>query len=261
MCIRDSNTVTVNGVPQGGVSDGGSTWGEVYSTYEGIANARGWTATTKENMHSMFNKRIVDLYRSVYVEAGDGVEKVSGGGTYCYGSSVIAKAEVKTGYSFKNWTHLYTGGQESTSSNCFLQVTDNIYLKANATGNTYYIHYDPGAAGGSATSMPASQSYTYSEGGTTSITTTKPSWKGHTFLGWSTDRNASSPSHAPGTTVAKKTSDLQLYALWKTNSYTMTNNFYKEKNGVWVRFGNSVDHTLLYGSSVSYTHLTLPTKA
>lgn len=40
------NTVIENGTQQGGVSDGGSTWGEVYSTYSGIANARGWTATT-----------------------------------------------------------------------------------------------------------------------------------------------------------------------------------------------------------------------
>ena len=196
----------------------------------------------------MFNKQIVDIYRNLYVQSGDGITSVSGGGTYVYGALATARSTEKTGYTFKSWNHTYGGGQASTSKNYSFKITDNTYLTANATGKTYYIHYDPGAAGGSATSMPASQSYTYSEGGTTSITTTKPSWKGHTFLGWSTDRNASSPSHAPGTTVAKKTSDLQLYALWKTNSYTMTNNFYKEKNGVWVRFGNSVDHTLLYGA-------------
>ena len=35
------NMVIERGTPKGGVSDGGSTWGEVYSTYDGIANARG----------------------------------------------------------------------------------------------------------------------------------------------------------------------------------------------------------------------------
>lgn len=182
-------------------------------------------------MHTMFNKQIVDIYRNLYVQSGDGITSVSGGGTYVYGALATARSTEKTGYTFKSWNHTYGGGQASTSKNYSFEITGDTYLTANATGNTYYIHYDPGAAGGSATSMPASQSYTYSEGGTTSITTTRPNWKGHTFLGWSTDRNASSPSYAPGTTVAKKTSDLQLYALWKTNSYTMTNNFYKEKNG------------------------------
>ena len=61
------NTVIENGTTKGGVSDGGATWGEVYSTYDGIANARGWSATTKENMHTMIKSplRSISLISSL----------------------------------------------------------------------------------------------------------------------------------------------------------------------------------------------------
>lgn len=77
---------------------------------------------------------------SVTVEAGNGIESVSGGGDYTYGSSVSAGAVVKAGYHWTGWT-----GSYSTSSQDYNYKMPNhdITLRANAEANSYTIAFHP----------------------------------------------------------------------------------------------------------------------
>ena len=104
-----------------------------------------------------------------------------------------------------------------------------------------------------ATNVPASYAFAYSEGDTLDISSTRPVRNGYTFLGWSKNPSASSASYIPGGPIGKESNNIDLYAIWSRNSYNQTNNFYKQKNGTWVRFGNSVTHTLPYRSYFTNT--------
>lgn len=87
--------------------------------------------------------------------------------------------------------------------------------------NTYTISYN--ANGG--TGAPTSQAYKYATSGTTTLSSTKPTRTGYTFLGWSTSSSASSATYAAGASFNKSvTSNTTLYAVWKANTYTISYN-------------------------------------
>ncbi len=73
------------------------------------------------------------------------------------------------------------------------------------------------ANGGSG--APASQTKTY--GSNLTLSSTKPTRTGHTFLGWSTDKNATTTTYQPGGLYTSN-SGATLYAVWKINTYTVS---------------------------------------
>ena len=73
------------------------------------------------------------------------------------------------------------------------------------------------ANGGSG--APASQTKTYESNLT--LSSTKPTRTGHTFLGWSTDKNATTATYQPGGLYTSN-SGATLYAVWKINTYTVS---------------------------------------
>lgn len=75
------------------------------------------------------------------------------------------------------------------------------------------------ANGGSG--APASQTKTY--GSNLTLSSTKPTRTGYTFLGWSTDKNATSATYQPGGSYTSNTGTT-LYAVWKINTYTVSYN-------------------------------------
>ena len=77
------------------------------------------------------------------------------------------------------------------------------------------VSYD--ANGGSG--APGSQTKTY--GSNLTLSNTKPTRTGHTFLGWSTDKNATSATYQPGGSYTSN-SGATLYAVWKINTYTVS---------------------------------------
>ncbi len=79
--------------------------------------------------------------------------------------------------------------------------------------DAYTIRYD--ANGGE--NAPASQ--TKNEGETIRLSTQKPTRDGYTFLGWSTNKNATSKdsTYDPGSSYSKD-ANLTLYAVWQNNS-------------------------------------------
>lgn len=84
--------------------------------------------------------------------------------------------------------------------------------------NTYTIAYN--ANGGSG--APGSQTKTY--GTNLTLSSTKPTRTGYTFLGWSTNSSATSASYSAGATLSSDLSTtngatVTLYAVWSINSY------------------------------------------
>lgn len=81
----------------------------------------------------------------------------------------------------------------------------------------YTITYN--ANGGSG--APAAQTKYY--GSTLTLSGTKPTRTGYSFLGWSTSATATSASYAAGASYTANASDT-LYAVWKANTYTVAYN-------------------------------------
>ena len=98
-------------------------------------------------------KMVIDYYyeRHLYnvtLNAGTGIEKMTGGGSYRYGQSVTIDAAVKEGYHWLNWKGNYKGGSggEQTvdvKKFVFTMPAGNVTMTANAEANKYTIHFDP----------------------------------------------------------------------------------------------------------------------
>ena len=74
------------------------------------------------------------------VQAGDGIESVTGGGDYLYGSNVNIGAAVRPGYHWKGWTGSYSIAEKDYG---FQMPNQNITMRAEAEANTYTITFDP----------------------------------------------------------------------------------------------------------------------
>ena len=79
----------------------------------------------------------------------------------------------------------------------------------------YTIHYS--ANGGAASPSDGAKAV----GQTVTLSTLVPTREGFTFLGWATDRYASTPEYQPGDLYSAD-ADLTLYAVWLSNEYTVT---------------------------------------
>jgi len=109
----------------------------------------------------------------------------------------------------------------------------------------YTISYN--ANGGSG--APSSQTKTY--GYSLTLSTTKPTRTGYTFLGWSTSKSATSATYEPGDTYTSE-GDATLYAVWKIITYTVK----FDANGGTGAPGNQ---TKTYGTALTLTS-TKPTR-
>ena len=150
---------------------------------------------------------VVDASKSVDNESGIAKYEYSvDNGTY-YSSSANS-------YNFTNLSH----GSHTFS----VRITDkagNVSTTTKTTSVTvsYTINYD--ANGGSG--APGSQTKTHDVNLT--LSSTKPTKTGYTFLGWSTSSNATSASYTAGGTYSAN-SNATLYAVWQVNTYTITYN-------------------------------------
>jgi hypothetical protein len=103
-------------------------------------------------------KMVIDYYyeRHLYnvtLNAGTGIEKTTGGGSYRYGQSVTIDAAVKEGYHWLNWKGNYkggSGGEQTVDAKKFVftMPAGNVTMTANAEANRYTIHFDPNGGAG-----------------------------------------------------------------------------------------------------------------
>lgn len=109
---------------------------------------------------------------------------------------------------------------------------------------TYKISYN--ANGGSG--APAAQTKTSGVGLT--LSSTKPSYDGHTFLGWATSASATSASYSAGGAF-NTDADTTLYAVWRANQYNIS---YNANGGT----GAPEAQTKIHGTAVTISK-TIPT--
>lgn len=98
-------------------------------------------------------------------------------------------------------------------------VVSSIVLTVTTNETDYTLSYS--ANGGSG--APSSQTGTGVGSYTFTISSTKPTRTGYTFLGWSLSSTATAASYQPGGSITLTASDI-LYAVWKANTYTVSYN-------------------------------------
>ncbi len=182
-----------------------------------------------------------------------------------------------SGYYSGNWVISYSRSNSNVSCTWGDWTDDNrapLTIKANAMGTTtvtisikdkdtgavldsttvtvtvgakaYAVSYN--ANGGSG--APVSQTKYHNT--TLTLSSTKPTKTGHTFLGWSTSSTATSASYQPGGSFTNNASTT-LYAVWKVNTYTVT---YNANGGT----GAPSSQTKTHGVSLALS-TTKPTRA
>lgn len=128
----------------------------------------------------------------------------------------------KKGYTFKNWylakDKTKTFADKERVLNLTTKEKDVVELIANFKANEYTIKYDGnGATSGSTTSS----SHTYDVA--KKLTANGYKRTGYVFLGWSTDKNAKTPTYKDNQSVTNLTaannSTVTLYAIWRPINY------------------------------------------
>lgn len=147
---------------------------------------------------------------TVSLSAGTGIESVSGGGSYYYGASCIVDANVKTGYTWTNWSGTYSSNNKKYT----FMVTGNVSLKANAEANTYYIVFHANGGSGDMETLTCKYDKSYTLPAMSFIPPTHP----NTYLGWNTDSNAFLAKFTERQTIKNLTSvngyTFHFYAIW-----------------------------------------------
>ena len=135
----------------------------------------------------------------------------------------------RTGYTFLGW------GTSASDTSVDYEAGEEIPTSVNKALTLYAIWKKTitltyNANGGSG--APSAQSATIYNATTNykfTVSSTKPTRTGYTFLGWSTSASATSATYSAGSSITLSESDI-LYAVWKINSYSLTVN---PNGGTW----------------------------
>ena len=168
-----------------------------------------------------------------------------------YAASTGAEWKCMSGCSTSGKT--YNHNTDYTGTNFCTPTTGDctVELGVNWT-NKFTISYN--ANGGSG--APSSQTKTY--GVNLTLSSTKPTRTGYTFLGWSTSSSATSATYAAGGTYSAN-SGATLYAVWKDQTapgctYTVSNQY--ANAGVTIKFTCSDSGSGCTTASTTYTSVT-----
>lgn len=161
---------------------------------------------------------------NVALTAGDFIDSVSGAGTYEYNSSVTVSAVLgsATGYTYAFDGWYITGGAMIASPNPFTFIMPDqdraLTAKAKRTANPYTVHFD--ANGGTGTM--SDESFTYDQA--QALTANSFTRTGYTFLGWSTNSSAITPTYSDEQSVSNlaPSGTVTLYAIWQLNTYQLS---------------------------------------
>ena len=203
--------------------------GKYYSDISKVSNL---TSKNKDTV-TLYAQWSAEEYTLTVSDNGTTTEKM-----YTIENSYTFAAPTKTGYTFNCWEvtaadddgswkvgDTYKGGATVTGKYGDATVT------AKYTPNNYTVKFD--ANGGTGTM--SDETFTYDEA--KDLTTNTFTKTGYTFLGWSTDKSASSAQYQDKASVSNLTSQnggtVTLYAVWSVNSYNVTFK-YKDASGTDV---------------------------
>lgn len=167
----------------------------------------------------------------------------SGGGNWVWGHIATHTFRITMPTSGQNYSINFSAGINTGVNPSYIDAYGSDTLSA----RTWQWKVSYNANGG--TGAPGSQTKTI--GVDLKLSTTKPTRTGHTFLGWSTSKTASSASYSPGATYSSNAT-LTLYAVWKINTWTVK---YDANGGT----GAPSSQTKTYGQTLKLS-TTKPTK-
>ena len=220
MIFDACNIIRIDGAAQGGVTDSGISWGTVYTSYDGIANAVDWADATKADLQRHYNKNIDGLFYSVTLSCGEGIASVTGGGNYCYGTQVQISATPEAGYAFSHWE----GSYNSTSQNYgFLLSNSPVTMTAYGTRTGVTVTYHENIM--NVQEREETVSYSYGVSGQKLL---DPGWKkaGGYLKGWALDAGAGTPDYDLGEAIddawlSAHGNAIDLYAVWGATRFTI----------------------------------------
>lgn len=148
-------------------------------------------------------------------------EDISQGQTY-----TIPYTPELSGYDFKGWT--VTGATLGADGVSVKNITSPITITpiweksdgSTPVGSHTVKFVRRNTTDGSASNWP--NDLTGAAGDTVTIPWNIPQAEGYTFLGWSTDQNATTANYHPNDTVTITDTDISLYAVWQAKNYTIT---------------------------------------
>lgn len=163
----------------------------------------------------------IDTYTVSYNANGGSGAPSSQTKTYGVPLTLSTTKPTKSGYTFLGWnsSSTATGAQYAAGGSYTNNASVTLYA---IWSKTLTLSYDANNGGGAPNSQAVTiyNSATY---GTLTISNTKPTQTGYTFLGWSTNPNASSATYSPGENISIS-SNTVLYAIWKANTFTVKYN-------------------------------------
>ena len=152
-----------------------------------------------------------------------------------------------------NWKPFSSGGTISESKSggtyyLYTKVTDTAGNRATSIqkSNAYTVNYQVKFDANGGSGAPGAQIKTH--GTNLTLSSTKPTRTGYTFLGWSTSKTATSATYVAGGTYSTNAATT-LYAVWKINSYTVTYN-YSENGGTSA---TKTSATVNYNAAIDLT--------
>lgn len=168
-----------------------------------------------------------------------GTNRSSGSGSFTgtYSISGNGSAQKTITVTFKNYEEDWQGNITDSATK---SVTFNVTVPA---WTSYKITYN--ANGGSG--APSSQTKWKNQ--TLTLSSTKPTRTGYSFLGWSTSSTATAATYSAGQTISASAlnANTTLYAVWKANTYTVT---YNANGGI---LGSVKTQTKTYGQALKLT--------
>ena len=207
---------------------------------------------------SQLKNGVLDLYAqwkvnqyTLTITGDSGVEKITGSGTYNYGTTANVTYQIKPGYHIKNITGTtadgdpngaWTGhtGKGGTVNDTWTVKACNRTIVVHTEPNTYTVKYDGNGSTGGST---ASSSHTYDTA--KALTANGYTKTGYTFKGWNTKADGRGTAYADKASVKNLTTTnggtVTLYAQWAANEYTVT---YNANGGI----GTMGTDTVSYGT-------------
>lgn len=135
----------------------------------------------------------------------------------------ISTSETTPSENDSNWKEIENGGTISENKEggkyyIYTKVTDNAGNVNIQKSQEYNINYEVGYDANGGSGVPSAQTKVH--GTALTLSSTKPTRTGYTFLGWSTISNATAAQYQPGGSYTEDKS-VMLYAVWQVNSYTV----------------------------------------
>ena len=191
------------------------------STATSASYSAGGSFTTNANttLYAVWQKNAATTYTVSYNANGGSGAPASQTKTHNVTLTLSSTKPTRSGYTFKGWSTSSTATSATYSAGGSYTANASVTLYAVWSYNTpapvatYTVSYN--ANGGSG--APASQTKTHNV--TLTLSSTRPTRSGYSFLGWSTSSTATSPTYyASGSYTANASATL--YAVWSKNAPT-----------------------------------------